>query len=390
MTNDSRPLIPYIVAILIGAGMITVYSVTSGHAAGGRENYVQLIKHILWVLIGTAALIAAAKFDYRRLRNIYGLPIIVALVLLVLVLFVGARINNAKRWIRFGHYFGFQPSEIAKLAIVIYIAGFASRHQARLKQFIRGFVPPMAVVCLTSLLIVVEPDLGTAMLVGAVGLGLLLIAGVRLRHGLLPLLAAPPAVAYLIWVTPWRLKRILAFLDPWSDPTGSGYHIIQSLIALGSGGLWGRGLGQSHQKLHFLPESSTDFVFSILGEEMGFLGASVIIILFVLLLREGIKIAIRTRDTFGSLLAAGISVTIAMQAAINIAVVTASVPTKGIALPFVSFGGSSLVISMAAVGMLLSVDRAARESEQPATLPAYASSATRPAMAFGKGGISNG
>jgi len=287
----------------------------------------------------------------------------------VLVPGIGTRRNRARRWIRFGPI-GCQPSEIAKLAVLVAVCGMISRRREALSSdFRRGALPPLAVVAAASVLILAEPDFGTAVLVGVMGTLVILAAGAPVG----PIAAAgvlgSAGVGCLIWRSPGKLARIFAFVDPWKYKDTAGYQVIHSLISLGSGGIFGRGVGAGRQKLFYLPESDTDFIFSIIGEELGLVGTLVVIILFAVLIRQGMLISERAPDAFGRLLAFGITMMIALQALMHIAVVSASMPTKGIGLPFVSSGGSSLVVSMAGVGVLMSIASRSRAAPGGSPLP---------------------
>jgi cell division protein FtsW len=264
------------------------------------------------------------------------------------------KINGARRWYRFG-LLSFQPSELFKVALCLYMADFFEREQARIKTFFKGFLQPVAIMGLAFALILAQPDFGTALLIAAMTFAMLYIAGIRMIHVLPGALASAPLVVYLVLKVPERIERILAFLNPWQDPQGAGYQVIQSLMALGSGGLFGIGLGNSRQKLLFLPEANNDFVFAIIGEELGLVGCTGVILLFVLLFWYGVRVARRAPDLFSSLLVFGLTLMIGIQAVVNIAVVTCSAPTKGLALPFVSSGGSSLAATMVAMGLILNV-----------------------------------
>ena len=347
------------VATLICLGVVMIYSVASARSADPREGGLALARQLVWVGMGCAGLLIAYRVNYRKLSDAHFQVLLVALVLLVAVLApgIGTIRHGARRWIRMNWLIGFQPSEFAKLALCIFLAGFLSRRQERLGEFRNGFLPVMCVIGIVSGLILLEPDFGTAVLVGVVGAMMAIVAGVRVLHMAAAACVAAPMLLLALWRSPARWARIAAFLDPWSHESGAGYQVIQSLIALGSGGLIGRGLGASHQKLYFLPEARTDFIFAIVGEELGAAGTVAVVFLFAILLREGLRVAGRAQDAFGSLLAFGITMMLGLQAAMNMAVVTGSVPTKGIALPFVSAGGSSLWCSMVGVGLLMQIAR---------------------------------
>jgi cell division protein FtsW len=247
---------------------------------------------------------------------------------------------------------------LAKIAAVLYIADVMSRKKDLAKSFIHGYLPPITVLGVMVALILLEPDLGTAIAVSAIGMIMLYTAGVRGIYITASFLASLPVLYVLLFRVPYRRKRMLAFLNPWADKRGTGFQIIQSFLALGSGGLFGVGLGQSKQKLFYLPASHTDFIFSIIGEEMGFLGTGSIVVLFILFVWQGMKVAFRAHDDFGRLLGTGIVLLIALEAIINIGVTAGALPTKGLPLPFISYGGSALIFHLAAVGMLLNVAKA--------------------------------
>ncbi|MBM4079222.1 MAG: putative lipid II flippase FtsW, partial [Planctomycetes bacterium] len=328
------------------------------------------IKQAIWLGIGLAGMIVLMNVDYR----IFSRPmvsraiLIVAILALVAVLVpgLGCKVNGARRWFRIGGW-SFQPSELAKLAVIIFFSSYVAANQARIREFSRGFAIPIFIVGIIFGLIAKEPDFGSAVLISTAGVALLIVGGVRVSFVGFTVLAALPILYAMVFDVPYRRARWLAFLNPWEDPEKTGYHIIQSLIALGSGGIAGVGIGASRQKLFFLPEASNDFILAVIGEELGFLGAALVISLFMLFVYVGMRVCQRAPDLFGFLLSFGIVFTIGLQAAINAAVVTASVPTKGIPLPFISSGGSSLVSSLFAVGILLNIAGKARPAPQPAS-----------------------
>jgi cell division protein FtsW len=252
-----------------------------------------------------------------------------------------------------------QPTELAKLVLVVYLADFLARRQAVIGSLWRGVVPPLVVTGGVAGLVLLQPDLGSAVAIVGVVLCMIFVAGARLAHLALIGALALPVVVVAVFTASYRLRRVLTFLDPWADPRGAGFQIIQSYLALGGGGLLGRGLGESKQKLFYLPEPHTDFIFAILGEELGFVGAVATVVLFGLLLWRGIRIGLRVADPFGALLAFGVSALLVNQAVVNLGVVVGLFPTKGLPLPFVSSGGSSLLVAMAAVGLLLNVSQRA-------------------------------
>jgi cell division protein FtsW len=345
--------------VLLAAGVVMVYSASAIVAADRfQDPYFFLKKQVFWALIGAACLWMAIRLDYRRLEHLVLPLLIFAGVLLVLVLVspFGQAINGTRRWIRLGPV-SFQPAELAKLALVLYLAAFLAKKGEAIAEFRRGLLPPLAVAGTLAALVLAQPDLGTCLTLVALTFTLLFLAGGRIRHLGLILLAALPTLALAIWVAPYRVRRIIAFLDPWSDPRGSGFQIIQSWLAFGNGGIFGQGIGASRQKLFYLPESHTDFIFAIVGEELGFVGATTIVALFAILIWRGLRIGLRAPDPFGGYLAIGITVLIATQTLVNIGVVTGLLPTKGLPLPFISFGGSALLVTLLSTGVLLNISQ---------------------------------
>lgn len=353
---------------LLGLGLVMVASTAPAWNPAAARYLV--LKQALWLALSLVALFVAYSVDYHRLRP-FTVPLLFAsLASLVAVLFLGATVNGARRWFRMGDFLSIQPSEFCKLALCLYMADFLAREQERIKTFFRGFVQPMVIMGVAFVLILKEPDFGTALLIAAVTFGMLFVAGIRMIHVLPAVVASLPLLAYIAMRMPHCWQRIVTFLDPWADPQGSGYQIVQSLIALGSGGVSGVGLGNSRQKLFYLPEANSDFVLSIIGEELGLIGTAVVVVLFALLFWYGLMAARRAPDRYGALLAFGLTFTFGLQAAVNIAVVTCSAPTKGIALPLVSAGGSALVASMAGIGLLMNVASHGEAETPPAELGA--------------------
>jgi cell division protein FtsW len=353
------------VATLLALGAVMVFSCLSARASTLDVGLTYLFKHALWVAGGVVVMLLMSRLDYHWLEKHQRAIAIAALASLVVVLIphLGTATHGARRWIRFYGPIGFQPSEIAKVALLVALCGMAARGGDRMRSLRSGLLPCMAVVGVTAALILVEPDYGTAALIGIIGSLVALAAGAPVWPMAAAAFAGIAGAAALVWRSPVRQARVLAFLDPAHHLDGAGYQLMHSLIALGSGGLFGRGLGASRQKLFFLPEPETDFIFAVIGEELGLIGALAVIFLFVLILRQGMKIACRARDPFGRLMAFGITALIVFQALIHIAVVTASMPTKGIVLPLVSSGGSSIVVTLAAIGILLNI--ASQAVEEP-------------------------
>jgi cell division protein FtsW len=342
------------VILLLTVGTVMVASASFFHRSVEGDPYFFLRRQALWLPIAILSGVLAARLDYRALARGYWLFLLAAVGLLCLVFIpgVGMELNGARRWIHAGSM-QFQPSELGKLAAIVFIAGFLANDPGRARLFWKGFVPLAGGLFLLLGLILVEPDFGTSLFVFLLSGSVMMIAGMRKRFAVLSgLLAAPPVAAFMFLRWEQIRPRLLGFVEPERI-----YQVKQSLIALGAGGLEGSGLGAGAQKLKFLPEPQTDFIFAVIGEELGLLGSIGVILLFVGLLWSGAVIARRARDYFGFLVASGIVISLALQAAINIAVVTATGPTKGIPLPFITFGGSGLVMTLIQVGFLVSVSR---------------------------------
>ncbi|MGH7332782.1 MAG: putative lipid II flippase FtsW [Candidatus Rokuibacteriota bacterium] len=345
--------------VLLSVGVVMVYSASAIVAAERfHDPFIFLKKQLFWAGLGGLALWGALRIDYRRLEKLMVPALVVAAILLILVLIppFGQSINGTRRWFRVGPV-SFQPVELAKLAMVIYLAAFLARRREQLQDFWRGFLPPLMVVAPLAGLVLLQPDLGNGLTLIAVTFGLLFLAGTRWQHLALITVMAVPLLVGLVLMAPYRLRRIMAFLDPWQDPRGSGFQIIQSYLAIGSGGPLGRGIGESRQKLFYLPESHTDFIFAIVSEELGFVGAMAMLVLFAVFIWRGLRIGLGAAEPFGAYLALGITVLIATQTIVNLGVVTGLLPTKGLPLPFVSFGGSALVVTMLSTGVLLNISQ---------------------------------
>jgi len=346
------------VLALVAVGSVEIYSSSAVYALQkfGSSTYF-LMRQAIYVTLGLGAMYLGATTDYRRYQRVTFLLLFGSLALLGAVLVVGARVNEARRWFHVGPL-SFQPVEVAKLALVVYLAYSLARKRDKVQFFTVGFMPHLAVCGAMMALLLKQPDLGSAMILGAATLVILFIAGTRLSYILLALLAATPLVYHSIVSTAWRLKRLLAYLDPWQFRRGTGYQITESLIAVGSGGFSGLGLGDGKQKLFYLPEAHTDFILSSIGEELGFVGLAGVLALFVVILWRGVRAALGARDAFGAYLAAGLTTIFALQALVNTGVVLGALPAKGLTLPFVSYGGTSLVVSMYLAGIILNVSRA--------------------------------
>ncbi|MBC7076328.1 MAG: stage V sporulation protein E [Syntrophomonadaceae bacterium] len=343
---------------LLGIGLVMVFSssaVTAGVKYG--DAYFFFKRQLLWAVIGLIAMIVIMKINYLRLRE-FSLPLMaVAVICLILVITpLGIATKGSTRWLGVG-ILSFTPSELAKLAVVMFLAKTLEVNIDNIKSFKKGIFPYLALLAFVCGLIMAQPDLGTSFAIAGTVFCMLLVAGAKWSHLGVIAISGLGAVAAAIAVAPYRMERFIAFLNPWKFASDEGFQTIQSLYALGSGGLFGMGLGRSRQKFFYLPEQHTDFIFAILGEELGFLGACLVIALFLLFAWRGFRIAINAPDNFGSLLAAGVTIMVIFQAAINIGVVSGTLPVTGITLPFISYGGSSLLFTMAGVGLLLNISR---------------------------------
>jgi cell division protein FtsW len=361
--NHPSVLLPITAGALVVLGLVMILSASSVSSfASYGSSFLFFRKQVLWAAIGLVGFLFFARLDYRRLKGFGYLGVAASAILLaaVLVPSVGITAGGSARWIGVGS-FAIQPSEIAKLALILFAADvFARKGEASLRELSHTALPMLPVTGLLAGLVMAQPDLGTTVILGVIGFGMLFVAGAPLRY-LIPFAGAGIGLAGLAAVAaPYRRARLLAFLDPWKDPLEGGYHTIQSLIALGSGGWFGVGLGASRQKWLYVPNAHTDFIYSILGEETGVLGTLAVLGMFAFLTYLGIRIARAAPDRFGTLIAAGITLWIASQALINIGAVTATLPVTGVPLPLVSFGGSSLVVSLIAMGILTNIARAGK------------------------------
>lgn len=347
---------------LLAVGLTMVYSASAVWAEYKFDDSFFFAKRqMLFAAVGIVAMFFIMNIDYWTWRTWAKVIIIICFILLILVLIpgIGNVRNGSRSWIGVGA-FSIQPSEFMKLAMIAFLAKFLSENQKLITSFKKGLVPSLGLVFIAFAFIMLQPDLGTGTVMVGTCIVMIFIAGARIRHFVLLGLLGLAGFAALVLSAPYRIKRITSFLDPWEDPLGSGFQIIQSLYAIGPGGLFGLGLGQSRQKFFYLPEPQTDFIFAILSEELGFIGGSFVILLFALLLWRGIRIALGAPDLFGSFLAVGIIAMVAIQVMINIGVVTGLMPVTGITLPFLSYGGSSLTLMLLAIGVLLNISRYSR------------------------------
>jgi cell division protein FtsW len=349
------PVLFGVIVALVVFGVVMSYSASAVYAAQHFHNSFYFLEHdLLYTGLGAVGLWIGLRTDFSRWRRFAYPMLLGALILLVAVLLVGARINGARRWFRLGAL-SFQPCEPAKFALVVWLSYSLSKKAEKVRDFSIGFLPHLFIAGAIAVLLLKQPDFGTAVILGLVTLMLLLIAGTKISYIVIALLAVAPLGWKVITGTPWRMRRMLAFLDPWPYRHDVGYQITESLISVGSGGVTGLGLGDGRQKLFFLPEAHTDFILAIIGEELGLIGIAAVVAAFGVLTWRGMRAAYRAREPFGAYLAFGITALFALQALVNMGVVLGSLPTKGLTLPFVSYGGCSLSTTMFMAGVLLNV-----------------------------------
>ncbi len=357
--NQVDKTVVLVTLLLVSIGLVMVYSASAVLAARNYgDSFYFLKRQFVWAAAGMLALMVFSLIPLSFWQR-FSIPIFLSvcgLLVIVLVPSMGSEANGSRRWLKLG-VFSFQPSEAAKLAMIFYLARYLGRKDSQLKDFFHGFFPPVVMVGLVLLLVMAEPDLGTAVLIGLVSGCLLFIAGARVSHLLTLGVFLVPVVLGLILGTGYRRQRLMTFLDPWAHQSTGGFQVVQSFLALGGGGPLGAGLGEGRQKLFFLPEPHTDFIFSVLGEELGFLGASAVMFLFLILIGRCLMISVHADRPFGYYIGIGISLMLGIQIMMNIGVVTGLLPTKGLTLPFLSYGGSSLVTTLAEVGILLNVSK---------------------------------
>jgi len=345
------------IATLVITGVVMVFSSSAVYAMETyHDSYYFLKRHVMWVLLGTGAMCLVRRVDYHKFQSLTYPIIMITFLLLIAVMIpsLSKEVGGARRWLTLGGL-SFQPSELAKFALILFIAKSMVKRVDKLRNFAYGYLPNLIVLGIFFVLILLQPDFGTAMIISVVTFIMLFVAGVRKKFLFLSALAVLPFVATAVLGTEYRARRLLSFLDPWADPSDAGFQAVQSFLAFGRGGLWGLGLGDSKQKLFYLPEAHTDFIFSVIGEELGFLGTLVIVVLFGLLIWRGFSTAFRARDLFGTHLALGLTLLVGVQALTNMGVAVGILPTKGLTLPFISLGGSSLLITMMSMGVLLNV-----------------------------------
>jgi cell division protein FtsW len=358
-------LLFFSVASLVAIGLVMIFSASSAVALVEHHDVAYYAKRqIVWLLVGLIIAYGVYRLDYHKLKRWAPYLLIFSILSLVAVLVphVGFAVNGARRWIGASSV-SFQPSEFAKLGLVVYLAAMLATRGERIVSLVKGLFPLCIPVVVMAVLVLKEPDMGTASLIVMIALAMFFAAGARIMHLFAILLATMPAVIVEVLASPYKRERIFAFLNPWKDPQNAGFHIVQSLLALGSGGIFGLGLGGSRAKFFYLPEQYTDFIFSILGEELGLIGALAVVILFIVFGYRAIKIAIASPDRFGFFLVIGCVSIVVIQAFVNIGVVTSSWPVTGVPLPFISFGGSSLIVNLVAVALIANVGRGRRVTE---------------------------
>ena len=343
--------------VLAMFGVVMVYSASAVYASARLGDGLWFFKRqALGAAAGLAALLLAMKLGYRRIEKLAVPLLLLSLVLLVLVLVPGLGVvaGGARRWLRVGSL-SFQPSELAKVALVLWLARSLARKGERVRSLVAGLLTHLFMLGLFALLLLFEPDFGTTVVMACLTFALLFVAGARVAWLFGLLLAAVPVACVVVWNSPYRLQRVLTFLDPWKDARGHGYQTVESLLGFGAGGAFGVGLGESHQKLFFLPAAHTDFILSIVGEELGFAGVLCVLVLFFALVMRGVKAAHAAPDAFGCYAAFGLTLLLSLEALVNAGMALALLPTKGMALPFLSYGMTSVAVSLFACGVLLSI-----------------------------------
>lgn len=354
------------ILILLFIGIVMVYSSSSYFALYQdkiEDAHHYFIKEITWAIVGVVGMLVTMSIDYHIYKKWTPYLVMFTFLALVLVLFMGVNINGATRWIRLGPL-SFQPSELAKYVLVLYLALLIDRRKDKIKKFKEGTIFYLAIAASFAVLILAGKNLSITAIVMMVAVVMIYVGGGKLIHILSFVPLGVTVLGFLIYLQPYRLDRFTTFLDPWADTSGKSYQLIQSFYALGSGGVLGSGLGNSKQKALFMPEPHNDFIFAIIGEELGLIGCIAIIILFMFIVIKGVLIAIKARDNYGFLISIGIVSVIAIQAIINIAVVTGSMPVTGVPMPFISYGGTALVFNLGAIGILLNISRQSKEERK--------------------------
>lgn len=349
----------FAVLALMSIGMVMVFSASSYYASYYLNNKFHfLIRQMIWSGLGLVCMFVVSNIDYRRLAVMSPILMLVSIILLILVAIpgIGAKYNDARRWFNLG-FTTFQPSELMKLSLIMFLSFSLSKNAGKLRYFFRGLMPYLLIVGFIDLLLLLEPHYSCAVLITLVASVILFCAGARIFHFICIGVPGLAVAAYLVVSSDYRWQRFTSFLDPFADPQGSGYQAVNSLYAIASGSIFGRGLGKSLQKYLYIPEPQNDFIFSIVAEELGFVGAFTVIVLFLLLIWRGVRISMNAPDMTGSLMAIGITSLVAIECIINIAVVTATIPVTGMPLPFISYGGTSMLFLLTGMGILLNISR---------------------------------
>jgi cell division protein FtsW len=364
--TDKKPFDFWIfitVLILLSLGTIMVFSSSAAYAYSNLNGdaYFFLKKQLIYAPLSIVAMLITMRIDYRKLGKLSPILLVISIVLLIMVAIpgIGTVQNGAQRWLILGGQ-SLQPSEIAKVAVILFFAQSLSKRKDQLQYFLKGLMPYLLVVGLFAGLLMLEPHFSCTLIITLVACIILFTAGAKISHFILLALPAIPALIAMVILAPYRLARVVSFIDPFKDARGQGWQVIQSLYAIGSGGLFGKGIGKSLQKFLYIPEPYNDFIFSVLAEELGFIGVLAVMILFIIFIWRGIKISMNAQDVMGSLIAVGITSMVAVEVIINIAVVTSSMPATGMPLPFFSYGGTSLIILMSEIGVLLNISKYAK------------------------------
>jgi cell division protein FtsW len=355
MQYDITLLFP--VLFLVGVGIVMVYSASSALALKKfGTSYYFLKKQSIFALLGIVVLVLSCHIPYRTYRSLAYPLLILAMVFLTSILIsgFGYSAGGAKRWLRIAGL-TFQPSEFARFALVIYLAYSMNRKMDRIKEFSVGFLPHVLILGLFTVLIMLQPDFGSVVIFGAITWIMLFVGGVRVTYLLGSMVLVIPAVYYMMAGADYRIQRIMSFMNPWQYSGDKGYQVVHSLLAFGTGGIWGAGIGKGYQKLFYLPEPHTDFIFSVIGEELGLIGVLIILGLYTVILWRGISIARNSQDAFGSYVAIGLTTAMGLQISVNMGVALGLLPTKGLTLPFLSYGGTSLLMNMASIGVLMNI-----------------------------------
>ncbi len=358
MQYDIALLFP--VLFLVGVGIVMVYSASSALALKKfGTSYYFLKKQSIFALLGIVVMVVSCHIPYRMFRSLTYPLLVLAIVFLgaILISGFGYSAGGAKRWFRIAG-FTFQPSEFARFALVIYLAYSMSRKMDRIKEFNVGFLPHVLVLCLFTILIMLQPDFGSVVIFGTITWIMLFVGGVRITYLLGSMVLVLPAVYYMMAGADYRIGRIMSFMNPWQYSGDKGYQVVHSLLAFGTGGIWGAGIGKGYQKLFYLPEPHTDFIFSVIGEELGLIGVLIILGLYAVVLWRGISIARNSQDAFGSFVAVGLTTAMGLQICVNMGVALGLLPTKGLTLPFLSYGGTSLLMNMVSIGVLMNISGA--------------------------------